>query len=309
MTTAAGRTTPRTVPEPGPDAPRSAAVPGLGEPVTVRRLTPGDADGARMTLLHGLATSGTLWDACLAEVRRTEGPETWVAELPWRGDGVAEWCARGDIVPYLADALRGVPGGPGVVVAHSMGAAVLLEFLNRRLAEGTDPFREFGIDAMVLVSPFYRRRVEDFTWESMVTSVEGFTRLMTEGVRVAAGRRLSEEALLDLGARVRDRVGAYGWTSFYDIYLRTPRLRTDQFTVPCLVVAGEDDFAALPEEARALAADLPGAEFQLLTDCGHFLMLEQAPRFVDVVAQFVSKTSAERPLSGPGPGSPWEHVR
>ncbi|MFI9100881.1 alpha/beta fold hydrolase [Streptomyces fildesensis] len=276
-------------------------------PVLVRRSGSGDPGSERVLLLHGLANSGSVWDA-YAEHGRRGGLETWVAELPWRGDSIAEWSARGDVVDFLGDALRAVPGGAGVVVAHSMAANCLLEFLNRALARGTDPFAEFGIRALVLVSPFYRRDAGEFTWETMASSVDGFARIMTEGIRVHSGSRLSAQAQRDLGERVRDRVGAYGWMRFFETYLATPRLRTERFTVPCLVVAGEHDFAAPPEEGRALAADLPRAEFRLLPECGHFLMIEQAERFAAAVGQFVSRTpSAARPPSDAGPRPPREH--
>lgn len=267
-------------------------------PVVVHRRGPGDPSRGRMLLLHGLANSGSLWDACIEHSRAAGGPEAWSAELPWRGDGVAEWSAQGDVVPHMADALRAVPGGAGLVVAHSMAANVLLEFLNRRLEEDTDPFAEFGIRGMVLVSPFYRRTAEEFSWASMTSSVDGFTRLMTEGIRVHSGGRLPEDVQRSLAERVRDRVGAYGWMRFFETYLRTPRLRTGLFRVPVLIVAGEHDFAAPPEEGRTLAACLPNAEFRLLPHCGHFLMIEQAQRFAALVGAFAGTLT-----------QPWEHDR
>ncbi|MFD0346635.1 alpha/beta fold hydrolase [Kitasatospora aburaviensis] len=134
-----------------------------------------------MLLLHGLANSASVWDAFLAHRGHGDGPEVWAADLPWRGDCVAHWSSRGDVVPYVADALRGVPGGAGVVVGHSMGANSLLEFLHRQLECGADPFTEYGIRALVLVSPFYRRAAEDFGWQSVETAVQNFVRTMTEG--------------------------------------------------------------------------------------------------------------------------------
>ncbi|MCA6094682.1 alpha/beta hydrolase [Streptomyces sp. SCA3-4] len=287
----------------------AAVTAGAPAPVIVQRRTAGEACEGRMLLLHGLANSGSVWDAYIEHGRRAGGPEVWTADLPWRGDGVATWSRRGDVVPHMADALGAVPGGAGVVVAHSMGANVLLEFLDRRLRQGVDPFAEFGIRALVLVSPFYRRTPEEFDWETLTSSIGGFDSLMAEGIRVHSGERLPEEDRHALGERVRDRVGPYGWLRFFETYLATPRLATGLFTVPCLVVAGEHDFAAPPEEGRRLAADLPDAEFRLLPDCGHFLMIEQAQRFAAVVGQFVSTSSAACPPSGTGLRASGEHDR
>ncbi|MFI6849638.1 alpha/beta hydrolase [Kitasatospora sp. NBC_00085] len=266
------------------------ARPGAPPPVVVHRRAAGGRD--RMLLLHGLANSASVWDAFLAHVGRQDGPEVWAADLPWRGDCVAHWSARGDVVPYVADALRAVDGGAGVVVGHSMGANSLLEFLHRRLEHGADPFTEYGIRALVLVSPFYRRVPEDFGWESVEIAVRNFVRTMTEGVRVHAGGRVSDDLVEELGGRVRDRVGAYGWIRFFETYLATPWLRTELFPVPCLVIAGEHDSIALPEEGRLLAADLPQGRFHLLPGSGHFLMIEQAGDLAAVVDRFVSTLPA-----------------
>ncbi|MFJ4095295.1 alpha/beta fold hydrolase [Kitasatospora sp. NPDC089913] len=266
------------------------AGPGVPPPVVVRRSAPGGPD--RMLLLHGLANSASVWDAFLAHAGRDGGPGIWTADLPWRGDCVAHWSARGDVVPYLAEALRGVPGGAGVVVGHSMGANGLLEFLHRELERGADPFTEYGIRALVLVSPFYRRAAEDFGWHSVETAVRNFVLTMTEGVRVHAGGRVTDDLVEELGGRVRDRVGAYGWIRFFETYLATPWLRTERFPVPCLVIAGERDSIALPEEGRLLAADLPQGRFHLLPDSGHFLMIEQAGDLAAAVDHFVSTLPA-----------------
>ncbi|MBV6698124.1 alpha/beta fold hydrolase [Kitasatospora aureofaciens] len=267
-----------------------AAQPAPLPPVVVHRRAAGGP--GRMLLLHGLANSASVWDAYLEHAGQDGGPEIWAADLPWRGECVAHWSAEGDVVPHVADALRAVPGGAGVVVGHSMGANSLLEFLHRRLERGVDPFTEFGIRALVLVSPFYRRAAEDFTWQSVETAVQNFVRTMTEGVRVHAGGRVPDDLVEELGGRVRDRVGAYGWMRFFETYLATPRLRTELFTVPCLVIAGEHDSIAPPEEGGLLAADLPEGRFHLLPDSGHFLMIEQAGELAAAVDRFVSTLPA-----------------
>ncbi|MFE5124281.1 alpha/beta fold hydrolase [Streptomyces sp. NPDC056669] len=279
-------------------------------PVVVTRRAPGEPGRGRALLLHGLSNSSTVWDACVEHGRQAGGPEIWAADLPWRGRSIAGWSARGDLVPYLGDALRAVPGGAGVVVAHSMGANVLMEFLGRRIEEGLDPFAEFGIHGMVLVAPFYRRTAEEFDWASLAYSVDTMAPLIAEGIRVHAGDRVPGATRHQLAERIRDWVGPYGWMRFFEIYLRTPALRLGRFTVPCLVLSGADDFAAPPAEGRALADGLPDAEYRLLPDCGHFLMIERARQFAALLDRFVSTTcSAVRPHGGPGLGFPWEHDR
>ena len=67
------------------------------------------------------------------------------------------------------------------------------------------------------------------------------------------------------------------------------------FRVPTLVVAGSDDLLFPLEAMRAVARDIPGAEFSLFDGAGHSTYFEMAARFNDVVGDFVA-----RHLSGAG---------
>lgn len=250
----------------------------VGTPVVVRCLRGAQAaEPLRVLLLHGLASSGTMWDEFVP--RADDGCELWAADLPWGGEGVAGWAEQEDVARWVAEALAAVPGGADVVVAHSFAANVLLAHLD----SGGDQPR-----AIVLVSPFYRTAVEDFDWSAIAYYLNDFDRILAEGIRVRSGGRLDPERQRDMALRVRDRVGPYGWVRFFDTYLRTPRLRMDRITVPCLVIGGEEDFASFPSDSRALAAALPDARAHVLPRCGHFAMAERADEFTALVNAFLS---------------------
>lgn len=59
--------------------------------------------------------------------------------------------------------------------------------------------------------------------------------------------------------------------------------------VPALVLCGAGDIATPPDSARALAASLPNARFELIQDAGHLTCVEQP----DVVATAISHFLAE----------------
>lgn len=267
-------------------AARAAAL-GPGPGVVVREHGPTPTGNGSLLLLHGLANSSTVWHGFLTATRC--GLSLHTADLPWRGDGAPGW-DHGRVPPTtaVADALRSPAGGAGVVVAHSFSANLLLELLDAELAAGGDPVARYGIRGIVLVSPFYRPAPEDFDWASMQHFMTGFHRIMEDGIRVHARGRLGAEARLAMAEKVRDRVGPYGWTSFFTTYLATPWLRLDRVRVPCRVLAGADDFAAAPAESAALAARLPAADFRELAGCGHFLMSERPAEFAAAVDEFVT---------------------
>lgn len=262
--------------------------------VRVRRRTSGT--GPRMLLLHGLAASDSVWDACLGLL--PADCEVWTAQLPWRGEGTSDWARHPDPGHWLRQALDAVPGGPQVVLAHSMSATALLDVLDRAQdappgSPGTAAAR--GIGALVLVSPFFRRTAEEFDWATLRYSVDNFHLIMEEGIRVHSGGRVAADLRRAMGERVRDYVGPYGWVRFIDLYLRTPALRLSGLTVPTLVLSGVHDTAAAPAESQVLAASLPEGRVHLLPGSGHFPMIEEAEAFAACVRDFLGSPACSRP--------------
>ncbi|MEU9113895.1 alpha/beta hydrolase [Streptomyces sp. NPDC048483] len=273
-------------------------------PVSVRRRTRAAGAGPqRMLLIHGLAANESLWDTCL---ERLPTPyEVWSAQMPWRAEGPDDWGQHAALTDWMDAALRGVPGGAEVVVAHSMSANVLLELLAGAdaVAGADDPLRRYGIRALVLVSPFYRGTAEEFDWPTITHYLNDFHLIMEDGIRVHSRGRFPADLQRAMGERVRDRVGPYGWIRFFETYLRTPRLRTDRITVPCLVLGGERDFAAPAPEGAALAARVPGARLRILSGTGHFPMIEEAERFASEITDFLTTSTLPAdgdPQRGPG---------
>lgn len=258
-------------------------------PVTLHQHPASGIGHSRLLLLHGLANSSTLWSALLSEL---PGYEMWTADLPWRGDGAMTWCHRTDLLDPVDEALAGVPGGVDVVVAHSFSANLLLALLDREHARGNDPLARSGTRGLVLVSPFYRSRPGDFTWQTMSDYLNGFETIMEEGIRIRSGGRTPRGRRRDMARQLCERVGPYGWVRFFQVYLDTPWLRPEVVTVPCLVLAGADDLAADPAESRLLADRLTRAELQVLPRCGHFLMTEQRSLFARAVDDFVHSVAS-----------------
>jgi pimeloyl-ACP methyl ester carboxylesterase len=236
----------------------------------------------RMLLLHGLANSSAVWTPLLA--RRPDWLECVTADLPWRADGPPGWSHDPDPVGWVAQALGAVPGGAGVVLAHSFSANLLLQLLSTELERGRDPFRHYGIDGLVLVAPFYRRAPEHFDTSLLDDPRAGFRGIMAEGVRLRSRRPLDPVRESELAERVCERVGPYGWIRFYETYLRTPWLRVGAIPVPVLVATGARDGAC--HESAALAADLPLGFLDIAPDSGHFPMSTQPDRFVRVLTRF-----------------------
>lgn len=233
-----------------------------------------------LLLLHGLAGGRLAWRP-LRE-RLPAGLPVRAPELPWSAAAANRWDHRADPLRVAAAAMAAVPGGvPDAVVAHSYAANVLLSLLADRARPRPS--------AVVLVAPFYRASEQDFEWATMTRYMAGFLPLIDEGLRVGSAGRLTAEVRESMALRVRDRLGPYGWIRFFDAYLRTPFLDTAAVDLPVLIVGGEQDPAARPQDARALAAALPDCRLELLDGCGHNAMIEHPDRFAAVVREFLSR--------------------
>ncbi|MEU6260351.1 alpha/beta hydrolase [Streptomyces sp. NPDC047043] len=264
--------------------------PAPSAPVVLRRHPGAAAAGApRILFLHGLAGSDTVWD----ETGRQLGAEheVWSAQLPWRGQGVEGWGRTADLGPWVEEALASVPGPVDVVVAHSMSSNVLLELLDR-----TDGLARFGIRALVLVSPFYRGTAEEFDWATITHYLNDFHLILQEGIRAHSGGRVSAESEILMAQRVREWIGPYGWIRFFDLFLRTPELRTARITVPCLVVGGAHDIATPSEHAIALAGALPDARLRVLAGSGHFPMVDEPAAFHAELGAFLDAVLPPAPV-------------
>lgn len=225
---------------------------------------------ARVLLLHGLASSPATW----SKLEWPAETDVWSAALPWNGEDVTEWSYGGDPAAWLREALTAMPT-PDVLVAHSFAANLTLSVLDDLPPEHT-PRR------LVLVSPFYRRSPRDFHWKSIPELVARFERTIADGI--STQRAYDPDLLAHLTRLVCDRVGPYGWTRFFEVYLRTPFLRLP--SAPTLVVVGDADTTAPPAEGLDLANDLPYGRAEVIAGAGHFPMIDDPARFAALVRQF-----------------------
>jgi pimeloyl-ACP methyl ester carboxylesterase len=62
--------------------------------------------------------------------------------------------------------------------------------------------------------------------------------------------------------------------------------RLHRIDVPTMVVWGDKDGIITPDYGKAFAAEIPGAQFEVIKDAGHFPHLEQPEAFMKLVDKF-----------------------
>ena len=68
----------------------------------------------------------------------------------------------------------------------------------------------------------------------------------------------------------------------WDSFERLPRIRQ-----PTLVMHGAEDVLVLPENGRAIAAQIPAARFELIAGSGHIPMAEQPQASAELIRRFL----------------------
>ena len=256
-------------------------VPAATYPMRVVESAGAPPTGRALVAVHGMAGGWEIWEsvAPLLDQRRRLAR----LDLPWCGAFGHDWrLERSSAADWLARGLEAVPGGVAALVGHSFGTLVILEYLARH---GTA-----GLDAVVLVSPFYVAPPRRFDWEHFRRYTgEPFDRLLEAALAVRFQRRGTDpEVSAIMAHKVRDRIGAMGSVAFLDLLSRTSGFDLRGIDLPVLVLGGEEDFYALPDDCRSLAAALPCGEAVILPGCGHFAMLERAELVARQVDSFLS---------------------
>lgn len=252
------------------------------------RLHSSEAGAGRCVLLiHGLG-----WDSRLWEHVCKQAPHGYRFILPdLRGHGASD-CPPGpfsiaDMASDVATVLRDQAIDRLAIVGFSLGVPIAVSLA---LDHG------FEIDALVLIG--------GSVWSSPVG--EAGTDAMLERAAKAGPRAFAQEQAGmiwrgEWAERHPEEVAAFierRSAMNQDALHRTfragrgldlrPRLR--ELSQPTLVVAADDDPFLPIEDARALAAALPAAQFSVIRDSGHMIPLEQSQAFEKALFRFLRAT-------------------
>jgi 3-oxoadipate enol-lactonase len=256
----------------------------------------GRAGGPTIVLLHGLFFDRRMWEhqapalASVGKVIVFDGPGHGRSELP-------PPFTLEDQADALAEAFDGLGIERAIVVGLSWGAMVALRFA---LAH---PARVSGLAVL-----------------GGSAEIESRLDVAAHRVAVALGRRLPlpelvarrvlvpmilsprtmarDPALVDELVRVmrsQPREGVARASQAVVGRARRLTFAVSSIRVPSLVLCGEDDRTTPVALSRRLAASIPGAQLEIVRECGHMTATEQPAQVSDALCAFargVSQASA-----------------
>jgi len=256
-----------------------------------------EGTGPAIVLLHGFPLSKETWDAQAAALQ----PHARVIRFDFRGLGTSGVTPG----PYLMESLAGDVAGVldaleierAVIAGHSLGGYVAFAFY-RMFAE-----RCLGLGA-VCTRASADEPAAAAAREELATLAEAqgigpvaaaflpryfAPRVYAESPAQVARARAIIERTDPRGAAAMLR-GMAARVSSEDLLA--------EIDVPACVIAGREDAIVPVAEARALAAALPNAAFELL-DCGHFALFESpdgvSRELLGLVARASAAISSARP--------------
>lgn len=258
-----------------------------GESLVVHRSGPGSGVGAApaptMFLLHGLEDSWSKWTPLVTELG--DRFTYYAADLPWRTGGDYGWRRQNSLSVWAEGAVDLVPEPISVLVAHSMGANAVLQWLG----SGVTP----KIDALVLLAPLFRPPGQPVSWRAFDQSLADFRTVMTTGLRANLGARadrLDPEVFDIMAAKMIEKIGPLGFLSLFEHYLNTSALDLAHVTVPTLIVGSTTDPGIAGDRGAALRDRMPGAELHLDPDLSHFCHVAQTREVAELILAFTSRS-------------------
>jgi pimeloyl-ACP methyl ester carboxylesterase len=265
----------------------------------------GPGDGPPVVFLHGVTSSGLVWDWLPSSVTRGRR----IVKVDLRGHG------RSDRAPgtYLLDqftgdvatVLRDVVGGPATLVGHSLGGAVAWSVAQRHPDLVTAAFLEDpplfpgarADDAAPIGAVFARMRAAADEWQRAGLSLEEITDRLADAPfnpepDVPMGEVVTEDALAagafnlkHLDVRVLDAVLDGSMLATLDT--------AAPVAAPVFVLAADEALGGVftPAHARLLATSHPAVEVVHLPGAGHRIHLERRsrPAFTRHLVDFLAR--------------------
>ncbi|WP_030266236.1 alpha/beta fold hydrolase [Streptomyces violens] len=268
----------------------SRTFPSTAGTVRFERFGPEDADP--VVLLHGTPFSSYVWQ----EIARAlaQRYQVYVWDMP--GYGASEkregqdvsLAAQGGV---FAELLAHWGLTRPSVVAHDFGGAVALR---AHLLHGAAYSRLALVDPVALApwgSPFFRLVSEHApVFEQLPPALH--LALVREYVSSASHRGLREDVAEEL---VRPWSGEAGQAAFYRQIAQADQRYTDEIQgkyagidIPVTVCWGTEDTWIPVAKAHELAAAIPGARLQLISDAGHLVPLDAPAPLLATLLDFLT---------------------
>lgn len=260
--------------------------------------TQGDGETA-LVLLHGFGSSVYSWREVTPKLGQEftvysyDRPAFGLTERPtdWEGDNPYTLAASLKQLDALLDIWE---LDQAVLIGNSAGATVALQYALEHRSR---------VAALILVDPsFGGGGYSRFGWLLNTPQMQHLGPLLVRGIS-ETGLETIDMAWHDPSRQPADTIPLYtkplkseNWDIGLWLYSssQTPtslRENLGQFTLPILVITGDDDRIIPTENTVVAAEEIPGAELVVISNCGHVPQEECPQEFLEAVFGFLKRLS------------------
>lgn len=224
-----------------------------------------------LILLPGMACDAALWRHQQPALTASHAAGTVV---------VADVHGRGDTLPQMAALLLAEHPGDLLLAGCSMGGMLAME------AARQAPQRVRGLALLGSTARPDTPELIQLRTQAIAEFQQGRVEPLLRANAMFAFHPAHQARLVEDYIAMVQRAGASGLIRQNRAVMARADLRPTlgALTCPTLVVGGLDDLLTPPDNAREIAAAIPGAQLQLLPECGHMLTWEQ-PQAVTALLQ------------------------
>lgn len=247
-------------------------LPGEGKKVSFRELSPPGNLSPDVLFIHGIGGNLRHWMLQMNEL----GKKRRVVGVDLPGHGGTSGPAYQEIeeyLPFLDGCLEALRLEKPVLVGHSMGGAISLNYALQR---------QERLAGLALLSTSAKLPLLDELLAKLKTG-QPCPELADYLYAPGSPPELVEAAkreILALGPEVF--YNGFLTCGHYDI-----RKRLQEIALPCLVLCGREDRMTPPSWSEALARGLPDSRLEILGGCSHMLLLEQPERVNALLDDFL----------------------
>jgi pimeloyl-ACP methyl ester carboxylesterase len=224
-------------------------------------------------LIHGAGGTHLVWPAAL---RRLPGANVYALDLPGHGRSAGNGYAQ---VKEYADSvvqfIKTLALDKVVLIGHSMGGAIAQTIALRQLPEIAGLVL-IGTGARLRVSPAILDQILP-NFEQAITAINQFSWSAAVPPEMAV-RGFEQLRETEPGVLQRDFLAC----DQFDV-----RAQLAEINAPTLVIAAAEDQLTPPKFGRFLADNLPQAQFVLLENAGHMMMVEKPGETAEAVREFL----------------------
>lgn len=189
-----------------------------------------------------------------------------------------------ELVADYLEVLRRYGGERNVLVAHSFGTGLTLSVLVRINQQGFSARVE---RVLLLGSLLQRPQGNNLILSLPAWLLERLRPWLAKGFRQRAWHPHADRSLIAYEEKLTERNRLHVFKSLMTQASWPTLAELDSIKVPVCVMAGDSDGLTPASGGQALAEYLANASFELLSQCGHQLMLEKPEQVLRALAQLL----------------------